>query len=66
MAARYITGTRIGVSSRDTVSTRRIRVGDSNLPSRAVLSWASATFSATRSLSCRALTCALSALSADR
>src|SRR5947209_14167477 len=46
----------IGASSRDTVSSRRIRVGDSNAPSRAAFRLASATFNAVWSL----LRCALS------
>src|SRR5260370_5589613 len=63
MAARYISGVKIGASSRDTVSTRRIRVGDNNFPSRTALSSVSATFSAARSLSRWAFNCALRAFS---
>src|ERR1700757_3626719 len=66
MAARYIRGIRTGASSRDTVSTRRILVGDSTFPSLAALSWVSATFKAVRSLSRWDLICALSAFAASR
>ena len=61
MEARYTTGTTIGASKRATVSTRRMRVAENNLPSLAALSWVSATCSAARSLSRWARSCALSA-----
>src|SRR5271166_2156793 len=66
MAARYMTGVNTGASSRDTVSTRRIRFGDNNFPSRVAFRWVSATFSAARSLSRWALRCALRALPSAR